>query len=517
MSLDTRNQVWGALPPLRFTADNELHLPGHDRHLTTQIVARLTAKDFDAWSTAASRVGFCSNPVHLVGSSTTVDKTTGEVLSTYSSADEPLGSTLVRCGNRRASACPSCSRLYAGDMFQLIRAGVAGGKTVPATVAENPLVFATLTAPSFGPVHGTRNGRRCRPRTTSPRCEHGRATTCMTVHTDDDPALGQPLCRDCYDYVSHVVWQWWAPELWRRFTIALRRALAHHLNVPATRLPEIATVQYAKVAEYQRRGLVHFHALIRLDGPRDHDGGFAPAPDRLTPDVLATLVRDAVTAVTYAAPPVHDHDPARVLVFGTQVDARAVTTARRTDDPTTALTPEQVAGYLAKYATKAATDTTDHTNSHLRRIQRTADQLATRVEYHWIATGRPTPLKAHPYGLLGKWAHELGFRGHFATKSRRYSITLTQLRRARCRAQQLLTDANQHGQTIDLASMQAQLLAADDDTATTLVIGSWAYTHTGWDSPGDAALANAAAAMAREHAQDRAAQRKENRHQERAT
>ena len=49
-------------------------------------------------------------------------------------------------------------------MFQLIRAGVAGGKTVPASVAENPLVFATVTAPSFGPVHGHRDGgRRCRP------------------------------------------------------------------------------------------------------------------------------------------------------------------------------------------------------------------------------------------------------------------------------------------------------------------------------------------------------------------
>jgi hypothetical protein len=208
MSLDTRNQIWGALPPLRFTPGNELELPGHDQHLTKQIVARLTSPGFDAWSAAASRVGFCSNPVHLVGRSTTLDKATGEVMSTYSSANEPLGSTLVRCGNRRASACPSCSRLYAGDMFQLIRAGVTGGKTVPEHVAENPLVFATLTAPSFGPVHGTRNGRRCRPRTTHLRCEHGRPTTCMTIHTDDDPALGQPLCRDCYDYPSHVVWQW---------------------------------------------------------------------------------------------------------------------------------------------------------------------------------------------------------------------------------------------------------------------------------------------------------------------
>ena len=37
-------------------------------------------------------------------------------------------------------------------------------------------------------------------------------------------------------------------------------------------------MQYAKVAEYQRRGLIHFHALIRLDGP-DADG-FAAAPAR---------------------------------------------------------------------------------------------------------------------------------------------------------------------------------------------------------------------------------------------
>ncbi len=58
----------------------------------------------------------------------------------------------------------------------------------------------------------------------------------MTVHDQDDPALGQPLCGDCYDYESHVVWQWWAPELWRRFTIALRRAVAHHLGVAATDL-----------------------------------------------------------------------------------------------------------------------------------------------------------------------------------------------------------------------------------------------------------------------------------------
>ena len=70
---------------------------------------------------------------------------------------------------------------------------------------------------------------------------------------------------DCYDYASQVVWQWWAPEPWRRFTITLRRLLAHHLGTTPG-LGQVASLQYAKVAEYQLRGAVH-HALVRLDGP----------------------------------------------------------------------------------------------------------------------------------------------------------------------------------------------------------------------------------------------------------
>lgn len=72
-----------------------------------------------------------------------------------------------------------------------------------------------------------------------------------------------------------------APDLWRRFTITLRRLVAKTLDLPATRLGDLATVQYAKVADYQLRGVVHFHALVRLDGPKTPDG-FAPAPARST-------------------------------------------------------------------------------------------------------------------------------------------------------------------------------------------------------------------------------------------
>ena len=118
-----------------------------------QVRDRLVSRDFDAWSEAVARVGNCAHPIRLAGSSHTVDKSTGEIISSYRSTSEPLGITYVRCGNRRASQCLSCSRLYAADMFHLIRAGVTGGKTVPTSVSDHPLVFATLTAPSFGKVH----------------------------------------------------------------------------------------------------------------------------------------------------------------------------------------------------------------------------------------------------------------------------------------------------------------------------------------------------------------------------
>ena len=502
----TRARVTTTLPALApdafrgFGEDAPLDLPPLSVALEQQIRQMLASRDFNAWSEALARVGNCSHPIRLRGRSETMDTTTGEIVSWYSSELEPLGVTYVRCGNRRASVCPSCSRLYAADMFQLIRAGVAGGKTVPASVGENPLVFATLTAPSFGPVHGHRGGRRCRPQTRGPaRCHHGRTRTCHQSHGAGDPVLGQPLCRDCYDYGSHVVWQWWAPELWKRFTIGLRRLVAKTLGISATRLPQVATVQYAKVAEYQLRGVVHFHALVRLDGPRTVDG-FAPAPQAMDATTLADLVTRAAVAVRLTVSGVDDRDPIRRLAFGAQLDTRPVRTSRRTDDPDRTLSPEQVAGYLAKYATKTVGDTGATDTTHHRRIRATARDLADRA----TVTARSTGDDA--YMLLGNWVHMLGFRGHFATKSRRYSVTLGALRRARRRAQALIAQSRTDGRPLDLAALEADLLA-DDTEETTLVIGQWQYVGAGWAYEAQTILANAAAARAREYDQWRAEQR----------
>ena len=173
----------------------------------------------------------------------------------------------------------------------------------------------------------------------------------MTIHDHDDPVNGSPLCWDCYDCDSAVVWQWWAPELWRRTTIALRRALAARARrAGVAACGQVASVQYAKVAEYQARGLVHFHALVRLDGP---DGPGSPAP--LDGASSPTIIQQAASAwVTYTAPPstlTHGRGSWRGASSSTSAWSAH---GHRTDDPDGPLVAEQVAGYLAKYATKDA-------------------------------------------------------------------------------------------------------------------------------------------------------------------
>ena len=502
MSRDAVSDVWDAVSASGALRSDWRGLPGTDAATHAQVLSHLSSPALADWSAAAARVGFCAHPIRLAGSSATVDRATGEVISSFSSADSLERVTYVRCGNRRADRCLSCSRLYAADTFQLIRAGVAGGKSVPDTVADNPLVFATLTAPSFGPVHvRPRAAGRCRPRrVTGDRCPHGRPTACFSHHEPEDPKLGQPLCRDCYDYDSHIVWQWWAPELWRRFTIALKRHLAQRLGVAPSRLNDVASVQYAKVAEYQLRGTVHFHALIRLDGPKSPDG-ISPAPSELGAADLSRAIEQVARALTMQVAPPAPDGPIRVLAFGRQVDARVVRDSHRPDDPEIPLSGEQVAGYLAKYATKSATEAEARDNPHFRRLHATARHLSC------VARAFDSDPNDN-YDLLGKWADTLGFRGHFATKSRRYSVTLGQLRRARQRAQQRIAAAHREGRRIDLRDLEAELLA-DEEDETTLVIGSWVYAGSGWADAGQAALATATAARAREYARERACARRE--------
>ncbi len=156
-----------------------------------EIVTRAGRPDFDRWTEQLTHCGHCSHPVRLRGH-VEHRTATGQRIA-YSTNTEPDRVLLIRCGNRRAAVCPSCSFEYAGDMWQLLYAGAAGGrKGVPESIRSHPLVFATLTAPGFGPVHTTRADRtggsaRCRPARGTPRlCPHGRPTWCTRAPAKSD-------------------------------------------------------------------------------------------------------------------------------------------------------------------------------------------------------------------------------------------------------------------------------------------------------------------------------------------
>ena len=72
---------------------------------------------------AERRTGGCSRPVRLQGAKELVNTSTGEVQTVYSSSDELDGHTYVRCGNRRASVCPTGSHEYKGDAWHLLMCG----------------------------------------------------------------------------------------------------------------------------------------------------------------------------------------------------------------------------------------------------------------------------------------------------------------------------------------------------------------------------------------------------------
>ena len=172
-------------------------------------------------SDSVRHTGGCLQPVLLRGRADYIDGGTGELIHRYTTVHEPGGVLPIACKTRRASRCPPCAEVYRADTYQLIRAGLTGGKGIPATVAEHPCVFVTLTALSFGPVHAHRekDGRilAYRPRRKGKICPHGIGLSCGEKHSRDNHRLGEPLCPNCYDYTGAVLFNACAPELWRRF------------------------------------------------------------------------------------------------------------------------------------------------------------------------------------------------------------------------------------------------------------------------------------------------------------
>jgi hypothetical protein len=446
---------------------------------------------YDRWMELVAQAGYCHHPIRLAGRVEHANRQTGEVRQVYDSEREPDGVLLKACGTRRESRCPSCAATYRADAYQLLAAGLKGGKGVPESVAEHPRLFVTFTAPSFGRVHTRKAQGRlvlpCHPHRQGARCPHGIRDGCWHRHDADDPRLGEPLCPSCHDSQAQVLWNAIAPELWRRTTIALQRALGRLVGLQEAELRRLVRVSYAKVAEFQRRGAIHFHAVIRLDAATECrcPGCLAPPAQPFTATLLEDALRQSVPTVRVPCPSVAG-GPERYARWGEQLDVRNITR----DEHAGELSAEQVAGYIAKYATKATESFGSGldrrlTGDDLEHLELLPAHVAELVRAAWELGGRPELEELR----LRAWAHMLGFGGHWSTKSRRYSTTFTVLRRARV----AFAKRRRAGDGVPLDAW-----GRPEDDQAVIVVASWVYMGSGYETEGERWLALSAAARARE-------------------
>ncbi|MGN9913611.1 replication initiator [Phytohabitans sp. LJ34] len=546
--------------------------PIHTYTATGSALQRAGRDDYPAWLHHVKAAAGCTRPIRLVGTIDTVDPATGQRLSRRHTSQMPDAAIYKACGNRRGSVCPACAGIYQGDAYQIVRTFLIGGRGVPQTVSRHPAVFPTLTAPSFGVVHSRKvkrhscaNRKRCdcRPEPCHARrdhglCAHGRPAVCWARHELGDAILGQPLCLDCYDHDHQVVWNLFSGELWRRTKQAAERylaRLARQRGIPPVevvtesgkvrRVPPVR-LAHGKAAEFQARGAVHFHALLRLDGIDGLDpAAVVPPPPGFSTVDLEDAIRYAATHEAFHTPDHPDMPEGWPIAWGDPdrgLEVRHITLTGSGE-----VTDSMVAGYLAKYATKS-TEATGHTSTRLHadtidqhadpdgdhtarlidacwrlgRPQHTPEPLANRprperptpgFKPRWTCPdcGTHTRYAACPVCVaerqdaldtetpnnagrtiwigLRRWAHMLGFGGHFLTKTRRHTVTFRLLREDRITFRRNHERDDQDHGVIKLADHL--------DEETTLVVGSLTYAGSGWHTTGDALLANTSAALAR--------------------
>jgi hypothetical protein len=150
-----------------------------------------------------------------------------------------------------------------------------------------------------------------------------------------------------------------------------------------------------------------------------------------------------------------------------------------------------VAGYVAKYATKATESFGSGldrrlTDDDLDRLDSLPAHVGELVRACWELGARP-----ELEGLrLRAWAHMLGFGGHWSTKSRLYSTTMTALRRAR-------VAYAKRRRAADGMPLDAWGRPEDNDQAA-IVLATWSYVGSGYATEGERWLALSAAARTRE-------------------
>jgi hypothetical protein len=330
------------------------------------------------------------------------------------------------------------------------------------------------------------------------------------------------LCPECFDYSGAVVWNNLLGELWRRTTIYLPRQLAALLGVTQKRMHELVRVSYVKVAEYQARGLVHVHSLIRLDRrmPAYRGDEIRPPDRRFTAQMLEDALHGAAEAVSVSVP---DELGGGMVRWGPQLDVQQL--AEDGEER------RRRASYLAKYSTKSTEQAggllhrihrsevdSAPVREHVRCYLRTGFELDDRVTAAIradnaaadvrglapapaigdvvamagvraiVAAAPQAPKRDRRDRRLAACAHAFGYRGHCLTKSRLWSTTFTVLRYAR--------EEYMREQLLARGTPKQRELAQLADTER---VAAFEFVGVGHLTTADAWLAAQAAARAREN------------------
>lgn len=176
---------------------------------------------------------------------------------------------LVNCGSRSFLSCPKCARVYRRDWQTILTDGVKAR-----TPGREVFLLLTLTAPSFGKIHRVpKRGRK------STKC------SCGGVHSDQDRNLrGVPVNLGTYDYTGQIAFNRDMGHLWRYTQIALRRTLPDRFELAAVR-------------EWQARGVLLMHCLIRVEGLTMRRASLVSLIERTCAEVSAPSPIDAGTTL----------------------------------------------------------------------------------------------------------------------------------------------------------------------------------------------------------------------------
>ena len=176
----------------------------------------------------------CVNPFVIYRSQ--VDLTTGEY---------DQSSFEKRCGARRKDRCAPCSQVWQDDAYFALINGAKNHK--------GPVTFLTFTAPgskTFGKSHTAQYQNRA-----SERC------ACRGYHKPEDLIVGLPIYKkggEPFAFKKVVEFNNLAPRLTSVTLQKIWRLMATDLgkDMKEVRMP------YARVMEWQERGLLHTHIII---------------------------------------------------------------------------------------------------------------------------------------------------------------------------------------------------------------------------------------------------------------